>query len=114
MLGSGRRVAPAALAVLVALGAAAQEIAAPEEPAPLEEGAPLEFRDAELGSVVEAIGTYSGRTILLDPGVSGRITLSAPGPVEPEEALEVLRAALQLSGFTLVDAPAGALKVVTI
>jgi general secretion pathway protein D len=87
-----------ALVALVALGAA--------DPG----GAPLEFRDAELSAVVEAVGAFSGRTILLDPGVSGRITLSAPA-VQGEEALELLRAALQLSGFALVPAPAGALKV---
>jgi general secretion pathway protein D len=87
-----------ALVALVALGAADPD------------GAPLEFRDAELSAVVEAVGAFSGRTILLDPGVSGRITLSAPA-VEGEEALELLRAALQLSGFGLVPAPGGALKV---
>ncbi len=88
------------LAALVALGAATPG------------GAPLEFRDAELSAVVEAIGAFSGSTLLLDPAVSGRITLSAPEPVSGEEALELLRAALQLSGFALVPAPGGALKVI--
>ncbi len=96
MRASGRGVVVAAL---VALGAA---------------GAPLDFRDAELSAVVEAIGAFSGRTILLDSAVTGRINLSAPGPVDEDEALELLRAALQLSGFALLPAPGGALKVVPI
>jgi general secretion pathway protein D len=63
----------------------------------------LTFENADIGTVAKQIGRLTGITFLFDPEqVKGRITLLAPKPVSPAEALELLRSALTLHGYTLV------------
>ena len=54
-------------------------------------------------SFAKQIGRFTGTTFLFDPAqVQGRMTLLAPIPVSPAEALELLKSALALHGYTLV------------
>jgi general secretion pathway protein D len=63
----------------------------------------LTFENADIGTVAKQIGRLTGTTFLFDPEqVKGRITLLAPEPVSPAEALELLKSALALHGYTLV------------
>lgn len=63
----------------------------------------LTFENADIATVAKQIGRLTGTTFLFDPEqVKGRITLLAPKPVSPAEALELLRSALALHGYTLV------------
>lgn len=75
----------------------------------------LDFPEADLATVViPAIAEYTGRTILVEEGIRRVVTLSVSGEVDPDEALELLRAALRVTGYALVPAPGGALKVMTL
>jgi general secretion pathway protein D len=61
------------------------------------------FENTDIGTVARQIGRLTGTTFLFDPEqVKGRITLLAPKPVSPAEALELLKSALALHGYTLV------------
>ena len=61
------------------------------------------FENVDIGTVAKQIGQLTGTPFLFDPEqVSGRITLLAPKPVSPAEALELLKSALALHGYTLV------------
>jgi general secretion pathway protein D len=61
------------------------------------------FENADISTVAKEIGRFTGTTLLFDPEqVKGRITLLAPKPVSPPEALELLKSALALHGYTLV------------
>jgi general secretion pathway protein D len=61
------------------------------------------FENADIGTVAKQVGQLTGTTFLFDPAqVKGRITLLAPKPVSPAEALELLKSALALHGYTLV------------
>ena len=61
------------------------------------------FENADIGTVAKQIGRLTGTTFLFDPEqVKGRITLLAPKPVSPAEALELLKSALALHGYMLV------------
>jgi len=63
----------------------------------------LTFENADIVTVAKQIGRLTGTTFLFDPErVKGRITLLAPKPVPPAEALELLKSALALHGYTLV------------
>ncbi|MCG8589445.1 MAG: hypothetical protein MJE66_09150 [Proteobacteria bacterium] len=72
----------------------------------------LNFRDAELSEVVRAYADASGRVFLFDDAVRGRITITTPESLSPDEALEVLQAALLLKGFAALPGPAGVRKIV--
>jgi len=62
----------------------------------------LNFVNADIHSVVGAVGAMFNRTIVIDPRVRGQITLSTVNPVTREEAYRLLLSALRLQGFALV------------
>ena len=66
------------------------------------------FENADIAIVVKEIGRVTGTTFLFDPEqVKGKITLHAPKPVSPAEALELLKSALALHGYALVPSREG-------
>ena len=69
---------------------------------------PFDFEDADIGTVVKQVGRLTGTTFRFDPEqLKGRITLRAPKPVSPAEALELLKSALALHGYSLVPRSEG-------
>jgi len=75
----------------------------PPDPVSATSSEVLTFENADIGTVAKEIGRLTGTAFLFDPArVKGRITLLAPKPVSPPEALELLKSALALHGYTLV------------
>ena len=64
----------------------------------------LNFVNAEIDSVVRAIGAFTNKTFVVDPRVKGTINLISQTPVTRQEAFNTLMAALRLQGFTIVEA----------
>lgn len=63
----------------------------------------LNFVNAEIESVVRAIGQISGKNFLLDPRVKGTLNLASVKPVTPDQAYHILIAALRMQGFAVVE-----------
>ena len=64
---------------------------------------PFTFENADIQTVVKQVAMLTGITFLFDPEqIKGKITLLAPKGVSPTEALELLRSALALHGYTLL------------
>ena len=63
----------------------------------------LNFANADIDSVVGAIGAMTNRTFIVDPRVRGQITLSTPRPVSRDQAYQFLLSALRLQGFAVVE-----------
>lgn len=63
----------------------------------------LNFVNAEIESVVKAIGQISGRNFLMDPKVKGMITITSATPIPASMAYQVLLGALRTQGFTAVE-----------
>jgi general secretion pathway protein D len=63
----------------------------------------LKFVNAEIDGVVRAIGSYTGRTFVVDPRVKGTINLVSDKPLSREQALSALTSALRLQGFAIVE-----------
>ncbi len=69
---------------------------------------PFTFESADIQAVVKRVATLTGITFLFDPDqVKGKITLLAPKGVSPAEALELLKSALALHGYTLLGRAEG-------
>ena len=64
----------------------------------------LNFVNADIESVVRAVGQFLRKDILVDPRVKGTITIVTEQPVGRDEAWRQLLAALRFQGFTLVEA----------
>ena len=63
----------------------------------------LNFVNAEIDSVVRAMGQITGKNFLLDPRVKGTINISSVSPVSPDLAYQILISSLRMQGFTAVE-----------
>ena len=85
------------LLLTASLGAAAQsESAQPEQ-------VTINFRDAEISSVIESVAEITGRSFVLDPRVSGRVTIIAPNSIDADMLYQAFLSAIQVQGFQAVD-----------
>ena len=91
-----------ALAAIALLGLS--HLAAAEEPVS------LNFANAEITSVIEAIGRISGKNFLIDPRVKGTLNIVTNTPVSRDLSYQILLSALRLQGFTAVEGP-GVVKI---
>ena len=62
----------------------------------------IDYDSAEIKDVIKDFAEKTGRNFLIDPKISGKVTIIAPKPVSIDEAYEAFLAALDASGFTTV------------
>ncbi|OON60057.1 type II secretion system protein GspD [Massilia sp. KIM] len=74
--------------------------------------AALSFVNADIESVIKAIGHYTGMTFIIDPRVKGTLTLQSEKSLSKAEAFRLLTSALRLQGFAVVTSGDGYAKVV--
>jgi general secretion pathway protein D len=68
----------------------------------------LSFENTGLTTVIKKVREFTKTPFLFNPElVKGKITLLAPQPVAPEEALQLLQSALALHGYRMVKTKAG-------
>ncbi len=103
----------ALLLILLAGGAAAQ--APPEDGLTTDNGhVQLDFTDVELSVVIDTIARLTNKNFIYDDRVRGRVTIVSPTKITREEAYAVFESVLQVKGFTTVETPGGAIKVIPI
>ena len=62
----------------------------------------LNFVDADIESVIAAIGDYTNITFIIDPRVKGTINLVSEQPVSNAQAFQLLTSVLRLHGYSVV------------
>jgi general secretion pathway protein D len=103
----------AAWTLLAATAAPAQQ--RPATPPRVEDGqVQLDFNDQELSVVIDTIASLTGKNFIYDDRVRGRVTIVSPTKVSIEQAYAVFESVLQVKGFTTVEGPGGAIKVIPI
>jgi general secretion pathway protein D len=66
------------------------------------------FENADIKTVIAEVARLTGKTFLFDPArVQGTITVLAPSAVTPGEALDLLKSALALHGYAILEKPEG-------
>ena len=63
----------------------------------------INFRDAEISSLIESVAEITGRSFVLDPRVSGRVTIIAPDTIDADMLYQAFLSALQVQGFQAVE-----------
>ncbi len=81
------------------------------QPLYAEEGITINFVNADIPSVVKAIGEPLGKTFIIDQRVMGNINIISNGPVSKEIAYQILLSALRVNGFATVE-ERGVVKIV--
>lgn len=71
----------------------------------------LNFVNADIESVVKAVGLISGKNFILDPRVKGTINIVSSSPVSKDLTYQILLSALRLQGFAAVEGR-GVVKIV--
>src|SRR5262249_48306016 len=71
----------------------------------------LNFVNADIESVVKAVGEITGKNFLLDPRVKGTINIVSARPMSRALVYEVLLSALRLQGFAAIE-DRGVIKIV--
>jgi general secretion pathway protein D len=62
----------------------------------------LNFVDADIESVIAAVGDYTNTTFIIDPRVKGTLTLVSEKPLTKAQAFQLLGSVLRLRGYTIV------------
>jgi general secretion pathway protein D len=75
-------------------------------------GINLSFNNADVEAVISTVARVTNRSIVVDPKVRGKISLSSSQALTPEQAIDSLATALRLNGFALVNTNNG-YRVVT-
>ncbi|HEY5559954.1 MAG TPA: secretin N-terminal domain-containing protein [Steroidobacteraceae bacterium] len=80
------------LALVLPLAAAAQQ------------GAQItpNYKDADLGQVIEAVSQVTGKSFIVDPRVRAQVTMLSTSPMSPDAFYEAFLAILQVHGFVAV------------
>ncbi len=71
----------------------------------------LNFVNADIASVVKAIGSHTGKNFILDPRVTGNMNIISQAPVSKELAYQILLSALRVHGFAAIE-ERGAVKII--
>jgi general secretion pathway protein D len=90
-----------AAAVMVCCAAASLIVPAVAQE-PTASGAALNFVNADMESVIKAVGHYTGMTFIIDPRVKGTLTLVSEHTLTKSQAFALLTSALRLQGFAVV------------
>jgi general secretion pathway protein D len=62
----------------------------------------LNFVDADIESVIAAVGDYTNTTFIIDPRVKGTVTLVSEKPLTKAQTFQLLTSVLRLRGYTVV------------
>jgi general secretion pathway protein D len=63
----------------------------------------LNFNDVDLQSVIRALAHFTGRNVVVDPRVKGKLTLVSERPVNRATAYSMLLSALRMQGYSVVE-----------
>lgn len=59
----------------------------------------INLRDADIRTLAEQVSEITGRTLVLDPGVSGVVTVISAQPLNPQGVWELFQSVLGVQGF---------------
>lgn len=76
------------------------------------EGIYFNIADDDIREVVKQISRALGKNFLLDDKLRGKVTIISERKMTKDEVWEAFQSALDVLGYTIVDGPAGLLKIV--
>src|SRR6202795_1720915 len=70
----------------------------PQKP---QEGATItpNYKDADLGQIIQAVGEVTGKNFIIDPRVNAKVTMVSSTPMSPAAFYEAFLAVLQVYGY---------------
>ncbi len=72
----------------------------------------LNFVNADIPSVIKAVGELTGKNFIIDPRVKGTVIIASAKPVPRDQVYPILLSALRMQGFAAIEGPGGVVKIV--
>jgi len=69
------------------------------------------FRQSDILEVIRAVQDVTGKTMIVDPRVTGQITVISTTPVDADAYYQIFLRALDLNGFTAVETARGIVSI---
>ncbi len=88
---------PAALLLALVLPAGNAQAQAPQDPVV------LNFVNADIPSVIKAVGELTGKNFVINPRVKGTVMITSARAVPRSQVYPILLAALRMQGFTAIE-----------
>ncbi len=63
----------------------------------------LNMQDAEIGALIETVSFITGKNFIVDPRVTGKITIVSAIPTEPEELYDLFLSVLRVYGYAAIE-----------
>jgi len=89
------------LTLCLAVSANGQTVAAQTDQS-TDNGHVLNFNDAEIRSLISAVADMTGMNMIVDPQVSGRVTVISSQPLDSDEVYDMFLSILRVHGYTAV------------
>ncbi len=70
------------------------------------------MREVEIRAFIEDVSNATGRTFIIDPRVSGRVTVLSQQSMSERELMDVFMSTLRVNGFVAVPTSGGAYRIV--
>jgi len=93
----------AALVLAVGAGQGGEVAHAQAAATTADERVQLNLVDTDVGGVLRMAARFTGRQFLIDPKVTGKMTVVSDGPVNRAQAYQLLVGALRMRGFAVVE-----------
>lgn len=71
----------------------------------------INLRDADIRAYIQDVSRATGRTFIIDPRVTGKVSVVSERPLNRTEYFELFLATLRANGFVVVPATGGAYRV---
>ena len=75
-------------------------------------GQTLNFREAEIGAVIDDMALMTGYTFVVDPEVRGRVSIVSQTPLTSDEAFQVFLSTLRVNGYTALPMAPGVYQII--
>jgi len=72
----------------------------------------LNFKNVEIGALIEAVSEITGKSFIIDPRVEARITVISNKPMTADEVYETFQSVLRVHGYAAVPAGGTMVKIV--
>jgi len=63
----------------------------------------VNFKDSEIREVIKFVSEVTGKTVVIDPRVKGRVEVISQHPLNERQLLDLFRSVLEVHDFTLVE-----------
>ena len=61
------------------------------------------YKDADLGQIIEAVSAVTGKNFIVDPRVKAQVTMLSSTPMTPDAFYQAFLSILQVNGFAAID-----------